>query len=229
MSHSFNSPRLRRVSATVALAAGLVAGGVSVASASTTTHASATTHVSQKHGAGPTQGGPGGPGDHGGPGGAGGTVSAVSSSSISVTTLDGKTLTFAITSTTTVDKGHAAASLSDVVVGERVMIRPAAPGSATAAEIDIAVPHLGGQVVSVSGDVITVSDQDGFYRTIDVSSATTYTKSGATASLSDITVGTFVMAEGSVDANHTTLDATSVNVGLPTPPSNGGAGAPPAM
>jgi len=220
--------RVRRLGATAALAAGLFAGGISVASAATHTHSSAAATTSAQH---PHQGGRGfgGPGGPGGPGGAGGLVTAVSSSSITVTTPQSTSATYAITSSTVVEKGHATATLSDVVVGDRVDIRPAAQGSTTAAEIDIDVPHLAGQVVSVSGNVITVSDQEGFYRTIDVSSTTTYVKSGASSTLSEVTVGSFIGAEGSIASDHTTLDASSVTIGLPTPPTGAPTGTPPGM
>ncbi len=220
--------RVRRLGATAALAAGLFAGGISVASAATHTHSSAAVTTSAQH---PHQGGrgPGGPGGPAGPGAAGGVVTAVSSSSITVTTPQSTSATYAITSSTVVEKGHATATLSDVVVGDRVDIRPSAQGSTTAAEIDIDVPHLAGQVVSVSGNVITVSDREGFYRTIDVSSATTYAKSGASSTLSAVTVGSFIGAEGSIASDHTTLDASSVTIGLPTPPAGAPTGTPPGM
>jgi hypothetical protein len=57
-----------------------------------------------------------------------------------------------------------------------------------------------------------------------VSSATTYMKGGASATLSDISVGTFVFAQGSYGTSATVVDATTVGIGQPGP---GGPGAGP--
>ena len=67
-------------------------------------------------------------------------------------------------------------------------------------------PHLMGTVKSVSGSTILITDQDGFTRTIKVSSSTKYDDS-LTANPA---VGTKIGAEGTVDADGTSLDATTV-------------------
>jgi len=97
--------------------------------------------------------------------------------------------------------------------------------ASTAASIDIQLPALFGTVSSVSGDTVVITDLEGFSRTIVVDSSTTYTKSGATASLSDIVVGSNIIAEGTVDANLTSLDATHVVIGVPSQ-QDGGPGIP---
>jgi hypothetical protein len=86
----------------------------------------------------------------------------------------------------------------------------------TAASIDIQLPALFGSVTSVSGDTVVITELEGFSRTIVVDSSTTYTKSGATSSLSDVVVGSDIVAEGTVDTNGTSLDATNVVIGLPS-------------
>ena len=59
------------------------------------------------------------------------------------------------------------------------------------------LPSVGGQVSAVSGNTITVTQRDGTSATIHVDSATTYQVDGVTtATLSDIKVGNFVMAQG---------------------------------
>jgi hypothetical protein len=214
MYRSKKNTKMKRAALAAAATAGLVASGLGLASASgaaTTTHK--TTHVAPKFsGHGP------------GPRGVGGEVTGLDSSSITVKGLDGKTTTFTINSSTVIEKGHATGSQSDLAVGEHVAVRPSSTSSSTAAEVDIMVPHLGGQVVSTTSSTIVVSDRDGFYRTINVSSSTTFTKGSASSSLADVSVGSFVQAEGSVDADHTTLDATSVVIGAPgaTPPAGDG-------
>ncbi|MCW2527128.1 MAG: hypothetical protein JWM76_1988 [Pseudonocardiales bacterium] len=78
-------------------------------------------------------------------------------------------------------------------------------------------PHLGGTVKSVSGSTILVTDRDGFTRTIKTSSATTYNDS-LTASPA---VGTVINAEGTVDADGTSLDATVIGKGALGGPGGG--------
>ncbi|MGZ4553631.1 MAG: hypothetical protein ACXVGN_08675 [Mycobacteriaceae bacterium] len=68
-------------------------------------------------------------------------------------------------------------------------------------------PHLGGTVASVSPGAVTVTDRDGFTRTIRTSPTTTY-GSGLTA---DLAVGTHIHAVGTLDADHTSLDATTIS------------------
>ena len=66
---------------------------------------------------------------------------------------------------------------------------------------------LVGKVSAVSGDNITVTDPEGFTRAILVSSTTTYKPS-----LAAVVVGAKIFAQGTVDANGTTLDALSIDV-----------------
>ncbi len=147
--------------------------------------------------------------------GLGGLVTSVSGTSITVKDLQGTSTTYAIDAATKVTKERQIATAADLVVGEHVRILVSTTSATTAAGIDIELARIGGQVVSVSGNTITVSDHDGFYRTVTVSGATTFSKGGASATLSDVTTGSLIMAEGTVDANHTTLDASSVGIGLP--------------
>jgi hypothetical protein len=67
-------------------------------------------------------------------------------------------------------------------------------------------PFLAGTVVSASGGTITITDFQGFQRTIHTSSATTYSD-GLTATPA---AGTTIVAEGTVDSDKTSLKATRV-------------------
>lgn len=73
-------------------------------------------------------------------------------------------------------------------------------------------PHIDGTVRTIAGDTITVTDLDGFTRTIEVSSDTTYTQNRSSTGESAVTKGRFLHAAGSVDSNGTTLDATSISI-----------------
>jgi len=79
-------------------------------------------------------------------------------------------------------------------------------GTSSTMERPAHVPHIHGTVVSVSGSTITVTDRDGFTRTIVVTDSTTY-GDGLSA---DLAVGTKIRAAGTVDANGTSLDATKI-------------------
>jgi hypothetical protein len=77
-------------------------------------------------------------------------------------------------------------------------------------------PHLDGTVKTVSASTITITDHDGFTRTINISSSTKYTQ-GLTAKPA---VGVQIHAEGKVNADGVSLDATTIGK-MPTPPAGG--------
>jgi hypothetical protein len=135
--------------------------------------------------------------------------------------MDGTSSSYAITSSTTFSEGPTTVTASELAVGQHVGIQLSTSDDSTAANIDIQLPALFGTVTSVSGDTVVITDLEGFSRTIVVESSTTYTKSGATASLSDVVVGSDIIAEGTVDANGTSLDATHVVIGLPSQQGGG--------
>jgi hypothetical protein len=70
-------------------------------------------------------------------------------------------------------------------------------------------PQLAGKVKSVSSTTITVTDGDGFTRTINITSSTKYS-GGLTAAP---TVGTQIHAVGTVNSDGVSLDATSITKG----------------
>jgi hypothetical protein len=199
---------VKRVAATTALGVGLVAGGAGIASA-TSSHSPRDSTTS-------TSATPPSPTNF-----AGGVVTAVSSASISVKGMDGTSSSYAITSSTTFSEGPTTVTASALAVGQHVGIQLSTSDDSTAANIDIQLPALFGTVTSVSGDTVVITDLEDFSRTIVVESSTTYTKSGATASLSDVVVGSDIIAEGTVDANGTSLDATHVVIGLPSQQGGG--------
>ena len=199
---------VKRVAATTALGVGLVAGGAGIASA-TSSHSPRDSTTS-------TSATPPSPANF-----AGGVVTAVSSASISVKGMDGTSSSYAITSSTTFSEGPTTVTASELAVGQHVGIQLSTSDDSTAANIDIQLPALFGTVTSVSGDTVVITDLEDFSRTIVVESSTTYTKSGATASLSDVVVGSDIIAEGTVDANGTSLDATHVVIGLPSQQGGG--------
>ncbi len=153
-----------------------------------------------------------------------GVVTTVSTTSITVKNRSGASSTYAIDGATTVREGRSKASLAALAVGERVQVTTAPSSTATAASIDIDLASVGGTVISVAGDFVTVGDHQGFHRTIKVGGSTTYSLNGAVATLSDVSPGVLIVARGLVDVNHTTLDALSVAIAPPL--TSGQAGVP---
>ncbi|MGC2485868.1 MAG: DUF5666 domain-containing protein [Acidimicrobiales bacterium] len=141
--------------------------------------------------------------------GTGGDITAVSATSLTVQEWNDTSATFALTSTTTYVEGKTSVMESALAVGERVSIGVSSSDPTTATSVSIELAQLIGTVTSVSGDTILIKDPQGFTRTILVSSTTTY-QGGI---LSSIATGSKIFAQGTVDANGTTLDAVNVYVG----------------
>jgi hypothetical protein len=145
----------------------------------------------------------------------GGVVTALTATSITVIDRAGTPVTYTITPTTTFTEDRIAATVADLAVGDNVRITLNATDLVTAVAIDIELAHAGGKVVSVSGSTIVVSNWKGVDETISVASTTTYSMGGTSATLADVTVGSFVFAEGSMTSGATNLDAVTVGIGEP--------------
>ena len=142
------------------------------------------------------------------------TITAISDSNISLRTADGWTRTITVDSGTTFSKGGATIALGDLKVGDEVGFRQTkeTDGSYTIDSVAVILPHADGQVTAVSGSTITINDRDGTAVTITVTGSTTYDVAGATAKLSDIKVGMFLDAEGTLNSDGS-LTATTVRAG----------------
>ena len=156
---------------------------------------------------------------------AGGQVTGISATSITVKSLSGTSTTYTINSSTTVTKFRAAGTLADLTTVELVRIDVSSTDATVASRIDIVPAMIAGKVTAVSGNTITVTGFNNQSATITVSSTTTYSKAGASASLADVTVGSFIAAEGSFGSSKATLTATSIGIGQPQgSPGFGGPG-----
>jgi hypothetical protein len=156
----------------------------------------------------------GGPGDHGGFGhGLGGiTITAISGSKLSLATADGWTRTITVDSGTTYSKSGVTIALDDLKVGDEIGFRETheTDGSWTIDSVAVIPPHAGGEVTAVSGSTITVKGRDRTTSTITVTGSTTYTVAGNGATLADVKVGMFLVAEGTKNADGS-LTATNVH------------------
>ncbi|OGN85683.1 MAG: hypothetical protein A2X23_13660 [Chloroflexi bacterium GWC2_73_18] len=145
-----------------------------------------------------------------------GTVTEVTGTGFALKDRDGLSWTITVSGSTAYSLGSSAGSRSDVKVGVEALVAgtEGSGNSLTATSVRVEPARVAGEVTAVSGDTITVKRQDATTATIKVGSGTTYQVSGVTdASLSDITVGMLVAAEGTQGSDGS-LSATVV-FGLP--------------
>ncbi len=168
----------------------------------------------------PAWGGPmGGFGMRGGQMGPGGfhdiTIDSISGSDLSLKTDDGWTRTITVTSTTTITKGGATIKVTDLAAGDQIRFaqEKGSDGTYTVTAIVVVLPSIAGQVTAIDGNTLTVTQPGGTTATIHVDGATTYRVNGTTGSLSDIKVGSFIVAEGTQRADGS-LDAAAVDSGF---------------
>lgn len=143
----------------------------------------------------------------------GGTVTEVTASGFTLKDRDGLTWTITVNDATVYSFGSSTGSRSDVKVDVDVVVAgtQTSDSALTATSVTVAPQRVSGEVTAKSADTITVERRDGTTATIRVGSGTTYQVPGVTdASLSDITVGMFVAAEGTQQADGS-LSATAVH------------------
>ena len=138
-------------------------------------------------------------------------VTAISGSDLSLETVDGWTRTITVDDATTYSKSGAEITLADIAVGDEIAFRQTLEddGTWTIDAIVVILPHVGGEVTAVDGSTITVTQRDGASATITVDASTTYQVDGADATLADVAVGMFLVAEGTENADGS-FNATDV-------------------
>ncbi len=197
---------------------------------SATPAAPGATAPSGKH---PSFGGPGMPGMRDGFGGfgvfgrGGVTITAVNGSDVALKTDDGWTRTVTVTSTTTITKGSATIAVGDLKVGDKVAFRQdrAADGTYSVTAITVIMPSIAGQISAIDGQTLTVTQPGGTTATIHVDGSTTYRIDGAAGALSNLKVGSFIVAEGTQRTDGS-LDAAGVRGGQFGRGGHGGPGDP---
>jgi hypothetical protein len=154
------------------------------------------------------------------------TIASIEGSSLSLKTDDGWTRTITIGSSTTITKGGQTVAVGDLKAGDQIVFGETrgSDGTYTIDQVRVVLPVLGGQVTAVGTDSITIDQKGGGSATIHVGSATTYDVNGnSSAKLSDITVGSFVVAEGTQRSDGS-LDADAVHAGTAGERGPGGMG-----
>ena len=132
------------------------------------------------------------------------TISAISGSDVTVGTPDGWTRTINVGSTTTVKRAGQTIAVADLKVGDEIRFQEQrnADGTFSMTAIEVVLPRVTGQVSATTSDTITVQRPDGTTMTIHVGSATTYQVRGvANATISDITPGMLILAQGTQNAD----------------------------
>lgn len=163
--------------------------------------------------------------------GAGGEVTAVSDSSLTLTTPKGDSVTVNVSEDTVVRlvESQSDGSLSDIKVGSHVMVRGQRndDGSVEAKAIMVAPEGdmAGGRVTAVDGSTITVQGRDGETATILTDDSTIFRlgPGGETGSITDVTTETGVHAFGDLQEDGS-LKARLVFVGRGGPGHEGGKG-----
>jgi hypothetical protein len=231
-----------RTGATAVVACGLAAGSYGIAAAASSTgapkNASAlaatasspsTAKPSAPSAKSPRLGRPapfgplGGFGGRFGDLGQGGTVKSFTATTITVDTAFNGTITVTTNASTTYSKGGKTVTRSALATGEQVAFLPASRPTASSTStptlvrtVEIVLPHVSGKVISVNGSQVVVQQQDGLYVTVNVASSTAYDEAGQAAPSSAVVAGVEVSVTGTVSADHTQIDATTVDILLPS-------------
>jgi hypothetical protein len=160
--------------------------------------------------------GMGGPGMGGpGMGGRGITITGIAGNDLALRTDDGWARTITVTSDTTITKAGKTIAVGDLKVDDQIRFSQTrnADGTYKIDAIVVVVPTFFGQVSAVDGSTITIKGPGGTTATVHVSGDTTYTTGPSTkAALSDVKVGSFIVAEGATRSDGS-LDATALRIG----------------
>jgi hypothetical protein len=199
-------------------------------SAKSPTPASKTPPSAPRH-LGPFGGGFGAPGFWGGGFGRsgfgalglGGTVTGLTATTITVDTARNGTTTVATDSSTVYSEDGRKVARSVLAAGEEVVFRPASPPAASTSStptlvkgVEIVLPHVSGKVMSVNGTQVVVQQADGLDVTVNLSSSTAYDAAGQAATSSAVVAGAEVSVAGTLTSDHTQIDATTVEIILPS-------------
>ncbi|MGA3215078.1 MAG: DUF5666 domain-containing protein [Acidimicrobiales bacterium] len=153
----------------------------------------------------------------------GGSITGLSATTITVETEFGESLTVTTDSSTTYSEAGKTVARTALANGEQVSFVPAAlapststtAGSTVVKRVVIVLPHVSGKVVTVNGSQVVVAEQDGLYVTVNTSTAS-YEEAGQSAPSSDVQTGTVVSVTGTLSSDHTEIDATTIDIVLPS-------------
>ena len=146
------------------------------------------------------------------------TVTKVNGNTITATGRAGQTVTVQVSATTTYTEAGTAASLADIHAGSVIAVQGSSASTSArtidATAITILLPTEAGVVTNVSGNTLTLTAFDGATHTVTVSGSTRYQKAGQSATLGDISTGTAIVAEGTLNSDGS-LSAARVTIQEP--------------
>ena len=126
-------------------------------------------------------GGTGGQGLAGGRGGFGAVgrsiaIASIDGSTIGLKTDDGWTRTITVGADTKIDKDGKTATVGDLKVGDRLILREQrnADGSYTVTGLSVYLPVVAGTVSAINGNDVTIKLRDGSTRTVTLTGSTTF-------------------------------------------------------
>ena len=171
--------------------------------------------------------GPGGMGrGHRGPG-IGGTITAINGNSITIKTMDGNTAEVNVTDQTRFRKDRQEAKLSDLKVGDMIMVYGQQSNGVWQAEM-VGVPPAGfggnmreglgkrfiaGEIKSINGTQLEIARPDGVTQTISVDENTSFKKDNQSITLSDLKAGDHIFGRG--EMKNDVFVAAELNSGQP--------------
>lgn len=139
-------------------------------------------------------------------------ITKVDGSKLSLQTTDGWTRTIDATGAT-ISKGGKTIGVADLKVGDQISFRESRQSGGTykITTIQVLMPTASGTVTAVGTASVTIAQFDGSAKTLTLTGSTTYTEAGATVSISALTVGDRISAQGTVDSAGS-FTATSVTI-----------------
>ena len=139
-------------------------------------------------------------------------ITGIDGSKLSLKTTDGWTRTIDATGATITKAGKTIA-VTDLKVGDQINFRESrqSDGSYKITTISVVVPTASGTVTSVASSSVTIKQFDGSSKTLTLTSSTTYTQAGATATKTALVAGVRITAQGTVDSSGN-FTATAVTI-----------------
>ena len=145
-------------------------------------------------------------------------VTSVNGSTILGTQIGSDTpITATVDVTTTYMEAGSSATLADVLAGSNIAVcgKAGDDGTIQASAVTILLPEIQGVITVVDDADFTVTGFDGASHIVSTTSATTVKQLDATEAISNLAVGSAVIAYGSYQSDHTLL-AKAVDIQLPT-------------
>jgi hypothetical protein len=140
-------------------------------------------------------------------------IASISGNDVTLKTADGWTRTITITSSVQVMKGGQTIQVSDLNVGDQVVLRQTKneDGTFTVTALAVVVPTIHGTASDITSSGFKVTTRDGSVWTVTVTGSTTYGYGQGTGSVSDLKAGEAVRVAGTITADNQ-MTATNVRV-----------------